>query len=96
MTDPTLYLYTSLTADSSHVAAASSRLEGILAANELPFRVVDTATDDVARALWGSRSQGRALPALVQSGAIVGVRLLSRLAGYLLRAMGYAGSRGSR
>ncbi|KAF3481863.1 uncharacterized protein GIQ15_04622 [Arthroderma uncinatum] len=72
-TDPTLYLYTSLTAGSSHIITATSRLETILKANKIPFRAIDVATDDKARMTWGMRSKGRKLPGLVRYGAIVGV-----------------------
>lgn len=72
--DPTLYLYTSLTAGSSHIITATSRLETILKANKLPFRALDVATDEKARMLWGRRAKGRKLPGLVRYGSIVGVR----------------------
>ena len=73
--DPTLYLYTSLTAGSSHIITATSRLETILKANKIPFRALDVATDEKARMLWGRRSKGKKLPGLVKFGSIVGVRL---------------------
>lgn len=76
MSDNTLYLYTSLTAGSSHIVTATARLETILKANKLPFQAIDVATDDHARKLWGRRSRGRKLPGLVKSGMIVGVRTL--------------------
>lgn len=76
--DPTLYLYTSLTAGSSHIITATSRLETILKANKIPFRAIDVATDDKARMLWGRRSKGRKLPGLVKQGEIVGVRFARR------------------
>ncbi|KAJ5307019.1 hypothetical protein PENANT_c003G05770 [Penicillium antarcticum] len=72
MSDPTLYLYTSLTAGSSHIVTATARIETILKANKLPFRAVDVATDDAARKLWGRRSKGKKLPGLVKYGDIVG------------------------
>lgn len=71
--DPTVYLYTSLTAGSSHIITATSRLETILKANKIPFRAIDVATDEKARMLWGRRSKGRKLPGLVRYGMIVGV-----------------------
>ena len=74
MADNTLYLYTSLTAGSSHIVTATARLETILKANKLPFRAIDVATDDASRKLWGRRSRGRKLPGLVKAGMIVGVR----------------------
>lgn len=73
-TDPILYLYTSLTAGSSHIITATSRLETILKANKIAFRAIDVATDEKARMLWGRRSKGRRLPGLVRYGMIIGVR----------------------
>ncbi|MCJ1311371.1 hypothetical protein MMC25_005042 [Agyrium rufum] len=70
--DPTLYLYTSLTAGSSQIITATSRLEGILKANKVPFRALDVATDEKARMLWGRRAGKRKLPGLVRMGMIVG------------------------
>lgn len=77
--DPTLYLYTSLTAGSSHIITATSRLETILKANKIPFRALDCATDEKARMLWGRRSKGRKLPGLVKFGTIVGVSTYASL-----------------
>ena len=71
--DDTLYLYTSLTAGSSHIITATSRMETILKANRIAFRALDVATDEKARMLWGRRSKGRKLPGLVRYGSIVGV-----------------------
>lgn len=73
MSDSTLYLYTSLTAGSSHIVTATARIETILKANKLPFRAIDVATDEAARKLWGRRSKGKKLPGLVKYGNIVGV-----------------------
>lgn len=73
MSDPTLYLYTSLTAGSSHIVTATARLETILKANKIPFRAIDVATDEAARKLWGRRSKGKKLPGLVKFGTVVGV-----------------------
>ena len=70
--DSTLYLFTSLTAGSSHIITATSRLETILKANKVPFRALDVATDEKARMLWGRRSKGRKLPGLVRYGNVVG------------------------
>jgi hypothetical protein len=70
--DPTLYLYTSLTAGSSHIITATSRLETILKAHKIPFRALDVATDEKARMLWGRRSKGKKLPGLVRMGLVVG------------------------
>ncbi|MCJ1341033.1 hypothetical protein MMC09_006329 [Bachmanniomyces sp. S44760] len=71
-TDPTLYLYTSLTAGSSHIITATSRLETILKANRIPFQALDVATDEKARMLWGRRAGKRKLPGLVRMGMIIG------------------------
>lgn len=73
MSDSTLYLYTSLTAGSSHIVTATARIETILKANKLPFRAIDVATDEAARKLWGRHSKGKKLPGLVKYGDIVGV-----------------------
>lgn len=79
-TDPALYIYTSLTAGSSHIVTATSRLETILRANRIPFKAVDIATDEKARMLWGRRAgkdqtgRKRKMPALVQEGLVLGVR----------------------
>ncbi|KAI1734408.1 hypothetical protein F4680DRAFT_453934 [Xylaria scruposa] len=77
-TDPALYIYTSLTAGSSHVVTATSRLETILRANRVPFKALDIATDEKARMLWGRRAgkdeggRVRKLPGLVQMGLVLG------------------------
>jgi hypothetical protein len=77
--DPALYLYTSLTAGSSHIVTATSRIETILKANKIPFRMLDVATDEKARMLWGRRAgkddsgRARKLPGLVQMGLVLGV-----------------------
>lgn len=73
LSDPTLYLYTSLTAGSSHILTATSRLETILKANRIGFRAVDVATDERARSLWTRRARGKKLPGLVKYGSIVAV-----------------------
>ncbi|KAK2797843.1 hypothetical protein FQN50_009048 [Emmonsiellopsis sp. PD_5] len=70
--DPTLYLYTSLTAGSSHIITATSRMETILKANKIPFSAIDVATDEKARRLWSRRSRGKKLPGLVKFEMIVG------------------------
>ena len=74
-TDPTLYLYTSLTAGSSHIISATSRLQTILKANKIEFQALDVATDEKARMLWGRRAGKRKLPGLVRYGMIIGVGL---------------------
>lgn len=71
-TDPNLYLYTSLTAGSSHIITATSRMETILKANKIQFQALDVATDEKARMLWGRRAGKRKLPGLVRMGMIVG------------------------
>ena len=78
--DPALWIVTSLTAGSSHIVTATSRLETILRANRVPFKAVDIAVEDKARVLWSRRagkdSKGRLrkLPGLVQDGMVLGVR----------------------
>ncbi|KAF6220360.1 hypothetical protein HO133_003492 [Letharia lupina] len=71
-TDPNLYLYTSLTAGSSQIITATSRMETILKANKIRFQALDVATDEKARMLWGRRAGKRKLPGLVRMGMIVG------------------------
>jgi hypothetical protein len=71
--DPRLFLYTSLTAGSSHIITATSRLETILKANKIPFLAIDVATDEKARRLWGRRAGKRKLPGLVKEGFVLGV-----------------------
>ncbi|KAI0447392.1 hypothetical protein F4803DRAFT_499485 [Xylaria telfairii] len=77
-TDPALYIYTSLTAGSSNIVTATSRLETILRANRVPFKALDIATDEKARMLWGRRAgkdangRARKLPSLVQMGLVLG------------------------
>ncbi|ROT39720.1 hypothetical protein SODALDRAFT_331833 [Sodiomyces alkalinus F11] len=77
-TDPALYIFTSLTAGSSHIVTATSRLETILRANRVPFKAVDIAVDEKARMLWGRRAgkdesgRVRKLPGLVQEGLVLG------------------------
>lgn len=74
-TDPTLYLYTSLTSGSSHIISATSRMQTILKANKIDFQALDVATVEKARMLWGRRAGKRKLPGLVRFGMIVGVCL---------------------
>ncbi|KAK5087050.1 hypothetical protein LTR05_004221 [Lithohypha guttulata] len=69
--DPTVYLYTSLTAGSSHIITATSRIETILKANKIPFKAVDCATDEKARMLWTRRSKGRKIPGLVKFNDVI-------------------------
>ncbi|KAI5307896.1 hypothetical protein KEM55_007117 [Ascosphaera atra] len=70
--DPSLYLYTSLTAGSSHIITATSRLETILKGNKLDFKAIDIATDERARTLWSRRARGKKLPGLVKYGTVIG------------------------
>ena len=71
--DPTLYLFTSLTAGSSHIITATARIGTILKAGRIPYVAVDTATDESARKLWGRRAKGRKLPGLVKEGFVIAV-----------------------
>jgi hypothetical protein len=75
--DPRLFLYTSLTAGSSHIVTATSRIETILRANRIPFMHIDTATNEKAKRLWVRRAGKRKLPALVKDGFVIGVCELS-------------------
>lgn len=69
--DPRLFLFTSLTAGSSHIITATSRIETILKANRIPFQALDLATDEKARRLWQRRAGGRKLPGLVKDGFVI-------------------------
>lgn len=71
--DPRLFLFTSLTAGSSKIFSATSRLETILKANKIPFLAIDVATDEKARKLWGRRAGKRTLPGLVKEGLVIAV-----------------------
>ncbi|KAH7064537.1 hypothetical protein B0J12DRAFT_1264 [Macrophomina phaseolina] len=70
--DMTLYLFTSLTAGSSHIVTATSRMETILKANRIPFTYIDTATNEDARRLYMRRGQGKKFPLLVKEGYFLG------------------------
>jgi len=93
-TDPALYIYTSLTAGSSHIVTATSRLETILRANRVPFKAIDLATDEKARMLWGRRAgkdesgRLRKLPGLVQMGLVLGVSLHPPHSQHVFREVG--------
>jgi hypothetical protein len=96
--DPRLFLYTSLTAGSSHIITATSRLETILKANKIPFQAIDMATDEKARRLWQRRAGGRKLPGLVKEGFVIGVCERSAVSSIACRASvanSMIGSRGS-
>ncbi|KEQ61834.1 uncharacterized protein M437DRAFT_50998 [Aureobasidium melanogenum CBS 110374] len=69
--DGRVFLFTSLTAGSSHIITATSRIETILNANRIPFMAIDTATNELAKKLWGRRSRGKKLPALVKEGFVI-------------------------
>ena len=71
--DPTIYLFTSLTAGSSHIVTATSRIETILRANKIPFKGVDTATDELAKKLFQRSASGKKLPLIVKEGYVLGV-----------------------
>lgn len=71
--DPTIYLFTSLTAGSSHIVTATSRIETILRANKIPFEGVDTATNELAKKLFQRRASGKKLPFIVKQGYVLGV-----------------------
>jgi len=72
--DPALYLFTSLTAGSSHIVTATSRIETILKNARIPFSYIDTATNESARKLYGRRGKNRKLPLLVKEGFVIAVR----------------------
>ena len=72
--DPNIYLFTSLTAGSSHIITATSRMETILRANKIPFIGLDTATHELGKKLFQRRAAGKKLPLLVKEGYVLGVR----------------------
>lgn len=74
--DPALYLFTSLTAGSSHIITATSRIETILKNARIPFSYIDTATNESARKLYGRRGRNKKLPLLVKEGFVIAVCLL--------------------
>jgi hypothetical protein len=71
--DKNLYLFTSLTAGSSHIVTATSRIETILKNNRIPFTYIDTATNEGARKLFQRRARGKKLPLLVKEGFVIAV-----------------------
>jgi hypothetical protein len=71
--DKSLYLFTSLTAGSSHVVTATNRIETILRSARIPFSYIDTATNESAKALFQRRGKGKKLPFLVKEGFVIGV-----------------------
>lgn len=77
--DDTLWLYTSLTAGSSHIITATSRIETILKANKIPFKAVDIATNEKARLIWQRRAKGKKIPGLVKYNDVVAVSLPAEL-----------------
>ncbi|KAF3001250.1 hypothetical protein E8E13_003290 [Curvularia kusanoi] len=70
--DPNIYLFTSLTAGSSHIITATSRIETILRANKIPFIGLDTATHELGKKLFQRRAAGKKLPLLVKEGYVLG------------------------
>jgi hypothetical protein len=86
--DPRLFLFTSLTAGSSHIITATSRLETILKANKIPFQAIDIATDEKARRLWQRRAQKKKLPGLVKDGFVIGVCALLSTGYYVVCGLG--------
>ncbi|KAG5519968.1 hypothetical protein PMAC_000245 [Pneumocystis sp. 'macacae'] len=50
----------------------TSRLQFLLETTQLPFEIVDLATNPKAKELWYRCSQGKSLPAVVKQGKIIG------------------------
>jgi hypothetical protein len=73
-----LFLFTSLTAGSSHIVTATSRIETILRANRIPFTYIDTATNEGAKKLFQRRARGKKLPLLVKEGFVIAVCFRAR------------------
>ena len=76
--DKTIYLFTSLAAGSSHIVTATSRIETILKANQIPFTYRDTGTDELAKKLFQRRASGKKLPLIVKEGFVLGVHAPTR------------------
>lgn len=94
--DPNIYLFTSLTAGSSHIITATSRIETILKANKIPFIGLDTATHELGRKLFQRRAAGKKLPLLVKEGYVLGVRKLEARDRYNMLIWSHRASRISR
>ena len=69
----TYFLLTSLTAGSSAIITATSRLESMLRVHRVPYVALDVATNDAARNMWKRRGNGRKLPVVVFDGIVIGV-----------------------
>ncbi|KAG4303217.1 hypothetical protein PCANB_000605 [Pneumocystis canis] len=67
-----LQLYTSFSSASLFIQTNTSRLQFLLETTQLPFEIVDLATDPVAKQFWYRSSNGRSLPAVVKRGKILG------------------------
>lgn len=78
--DKALFLFTSLTAGSSHIVTATSRIETILRNARIPFTYIDTATNESAKKLFQRRARGKKLPLLVKEGFVIAVRHSGRTA----------------
>ena len=72
--DKTIYLFTSLAAGSSHIVTATSRIETILKAHQIPFTYRDTGSDELAKKLFQRRASGKKLPFIVKEGFVLGVQ----------------------
>ncbi|KAG5440578.1 hypothetical protein PCK2_000403 [Pneumocystis canis] len=70
--DTKLQLYTSFSSASLFIQTNTSRLRFLLETTQLPFEIVDLATDPVAKNLWHRYSHGQSLPAVVKKGKILG------------------------
>ncbi|KAG4304678.1 hypothetical protein PORY_002071 [Pneumocystis oryctolagi] len=67
-----LQLYTSFSSASLFVRTNTSRLQFLLETTQLPFEVIDLATDPAAKEFWYRCNEGKSLPAVVKEGKILG------------------------
>ncbi len=71
--DTQLYVYTSLTSGTTGLISKTSRLEVMLKAHNIHFKVIDVADDEAARNLWrGMAADTQKLPGLVKGGRLIG------------------------
>ncbi|CCJ28939.1 unnamed protein product [Pneumocystis jirovecii] len=67
-----LQLYTSFSSASLFIQSSTLRLQFLLETTQLPFEIVDLATNPKAKELWYRCNEGKSLPAVVKQGKIIG------------------------
>ncbi|KAK9375331.1 uncharacterized protein V1513DRAFT_457983 [Lipomyces chichibuensis] len=73
--DSKVYIYTSFTGGGMfgrNIMTATNRLQLILRSNNIGFEIIDVATNEQAKKLWGRSSKGKKLPGIVKGKDIVG------------------------